>query len=64
MPAETTPETQRKQISAMSDREVAEETLEHLRHVDTLMTEFEPLLGNFRISGLLAFRRARNGAGT
>lgn len=45
----------------MSDREIAEETLMHLRHVDDLMTEFEPVLGNFRISGLLAFRRARNG---
>lgn len=41
---------------------MAEETLEHLRHVDKLMTEFEPLLGSFRVSGLLAFRRAKNGA--
>lgn len=46
----------------MSDREIAEETLTHLRHVDELMTAFGPLLQQFNVSGLLAIRRAvRNG---
>lgn len=62
MTAET-PETGRKQVTAMSDREIAEETLTHLRHVDDLMTAFGPVLSQFRVSGLLAVRRAVKATG-
>ena len=56
--AETAPVTHRNPVGEMSDREIAEEALQHLRNIDKIITELSPLLGEFRISGLLAVRRA------
>jgi hypothetical protein len=59
MPAEITHVTHRNPpIIGMSDREIAEETLLRLRMMGQMLEEWSPLLGQFRVSGLLAVRRA------
>jgi hypothetical protein len=61
MAAEITEITQRNPIESMSDRAIAEETLGHLRHLRDQLDEWSPLLSQFRVSGLLALRRTRQG---
>jgi hypothetical protein len=58
MAAEITGITQRNPVESMSDRALAEETLEHLRQLRDMLDEWSPVLGQFRVSGLLAVRRA------
>lgn len=46
----------------MTDRDIAEETLHHLRHLRGQLDEWAPFLGQFKVSGLLAISRASKAA--
>lgn len=51
-------------VETLSDRAIAEETLRHLRKVDAMLTEFEPVIAQFRnpVSSYFAARRAQKTA--
>lgn len=57
MAAEITAITERKPVTAMTDRELLEEITLGLRDLE----QFRPLLDGFSRGGLLGYRRARAG---
>lgn len=55
--------TVRNPVDKLSDRQIAEETLLHLRELTAQLAAWQPILSNLKLHGLMGLRRGRRDAG-